>query len=112
LLLSLKKVSCQKIRKSKIAKDKLYNFQAIQRHNRKNHRTRDILYVKEILGHKRIEITPKYIDLEVMIFKIFSDQSITRVSSSVQETFELIETGSEFVTGAYIDSGKIFKKRK
>ena len=76
------------------------------------HRTKDILYVKKILGHKRIENTLKYIDLDAMIFKPSSDQYITRIASTVEEACGFIESGFEFVTGEYSDGGKIFKKRK
>jgi integrase len=76
------------------------------------HRTKDILYVKKILGHKRIENTLKYIDLEAMIFKPANDQFTVRVATTVKEACELIESGFDYVTGDYNDGGKIFRKRK
>lgn len=76
------------------------------------HRTKDILYVKKLLGHKRIENTLKYIDLEAMIFKPTNEEFFTKVASNVQEACELIESGFEYVTGEYMDGGKIFRKRK
>jgi integrase len=76
------------------------------------HRTKDILYVKKILGHKRIDNTLKYIDLEAMIFKPANDHFTVRVASTVQEACELIESGFEYETGDYNDGGKIFRKRK
>jgi hypothetical protein len=44
------------------------------------HRTKDAPYVKKNLGHKRIENTLKYINLEAMIFKPTNDQFTVRVS--------------------------------
>jgi hypothetical protein len=76
------------------------------------HRTKDILYVKKILGHKSIQNTLKYIDLDANIFATTDDQFITKVATSVQEACKLIETGFEYVTGEYSDGGRIFRKRK
>jgi integrase len=76
------------------------------------HRTRDILYVKKILGHKRIQNTLKYIDLEATIFNTVDDQWTARVATDVKEACTLTEAGFEYVTGEYSDGGKIFRKRK
>lgn len=76
------------------------------------HRTKDILYVKKILGHKRIDNTLKYIDLEAMIFEASDDQFHVKVASTIQEACALVEVGFEYVTGEYNDGGKIFRKRK
>jgi len=76
------------------------------------HRTKDILYVKKILGHKQIRSTLKYIDLETNIFTNTDDQFFAKVANNVQEACALIEVGFEYVTGDYHDGGKIFRKRK
>jgi hypothetical protein len=76
------------------------------------HRTKDILYVKKILGYKSIQNTLKYIDLDANLFAIVDDQFIVKVATSVQEACKLIETGFEYVTGKYNDGRKIFHKRK
>ncbi len=76
------------------------------------HRTKDILHVKKILGHKRIENTLKYIDLEAMIFNASNDNFISKVAHNVEEACKLVEVGFEFVTGEYTDGGKIFRKRQ
>jgi len=76
------------------------------------HRTKDILYVKKILGHKLIENTLKYIDLGANLFGITDDQFIAKITTNVQESCKLVETGFEYVTGEYSDGGKIFRKRK
>ena len=73
----------------------------------------DILYVAEFLGHRNIENTRLYIQLEKSLFKSLpSDQFITRIAHNVEEACKLIEVGFEFVTGEYKDGGKIFRKRK
>jgi len=76
------------------------------------HRTKDILYVKKILGHKQIRSTLKYIDLETNIFTNTDDQFFAKVANNIQEACALIEVGFEYVTGDYHDGGKIFRKRK
>jgi len=76
------------------------------------HRTRDILHVQKILGHKRIENTLKYINLETQIFQTHCDQFWVKVAQSVDEACPLVESGFEYVTGNYSDGGKIFRKRK
>jgi len=76
------------------------------------HRTKDILYVKKILGHKSIQNTLKYIDLDANLFATPEDQFTAKVATNVQEACKLAETGFEYVTGEYSDGGKIFRKRK
>jgi integrase len=76
------------------------------------HRTKDILYVKKILGHKSIQNTLKYIDLDANLFEATDDQFTAKVATNVQEACKLTEIGFEYVTGEYNDGGKIFRKRK
>ena len=70
------------------------------------HRTRDILHVMEVLGHKRIQNTLKYTHL--VDFK--DDEYICRVAKTEKEIAELIEAGFEYVC----EHGgvKFFRKRK
>jgi integrase/predicted RNA-binding Zn-ribbon protein involved in translation (DUF1610 family) len=75
------------------------------------HRTKDILYVKKILGHKTIQNTLKYIDLEATIYHSADDKWTVRVATDVKEACTLTEAGFEYVTGEYSDGGKIFRKR-
>jgi len=76
------------------------------------HRTRDILYVKQLLGHKSINNTLIYISLEASLFNPTNDEFTVRVCRNVKEACALVETGFEYVTGEYHDGGKIFRKRK
>lgn len=77
------------------------------------HRTKDILHVKEFLGHKEIDNTLVYISLDKKLFQNIPDDSfITRIAHDAQQACELIETGFEYVTGEYSDGGKIFRRRK
>ena len=76
------------------------------------HRTKDILYVKKILGHKNIKSTIQYIDLDAALFMKTDDHFTVRVASNVNEACALIEAGFEYVTGDYNNGDKIFRKRK
>ena len=70
------------------------------------HKIKDILYVKEILGHKSINNTLLYTQL--VGFK--SDEFTSRVARSEKEACELIESGFEHV--CEFDGNQIFRKRK
>jgi integrase/predicted RNA-binding Zn-ribbon protein involved in translation (DUF1610 family) len=75
------------------------------------HRTKDILHVQRLLGHKNIQNTLIYIDLECKLFNNINDNFTSRVAHNVGEACQLIEAGFEYVTGEYNDGGKIFRKR-
>lgn len=75
-------------------------------------RTKDILHVQRLLGHKSIQNTLIYIDLESKLFTSQNDGFTVRVAHDVGEAATLIEAGFEYVTGEYSDGGKLFKRRK
>jgi integrase len=58
------------------------------------HRTKDILHVKWLLGHERLENTLVYTHL--VHFR--SDDFVCKVAKTVQEATALIENGFEYVT--------------
>lgn len=72
-------------------------------------RTKDILYVQKLLGHRSLKTTLKYIQLVDMPQE---ERFISKVAMNVKEATKLIELGFEYVTGEYSDGGKIFRKRK
>ena len=76
------------------------------------HRTKSLLHVKRLLGHKDVRNTELYIDLESKEFTFADDKYHTVIAVNVKEACRLIDTGFEFVTGEYGDGGKIFRKRK
>jgi hypothetical protein len=75
------------------------------------HRTKDILHVQRLLGHKAIQNTLIYIDLATKLFSDSSEGFTSRVAHNVGEACGLVESGFEYVTGDYDDGGKIFRKR-
>jgi len=71
------------------------------------HKTKDILFVKQQMGHKKIETTLIYTQL----LQFDKDDNYTcKVAQNVEQATELIENGFEYVTE--IDGLKLFRKRK
>jgi integrase len=70
------------------------------------HKTRDILHVMQVLGHRSIRNTMMYTQL--VDFK--EDDYVARIAHSEEETCQLIEAGFEFVCD--FGSNKVFRKRK
>jgi integrase len=69
-------------------------------------KTKDILHVMQVLGHKNIKNTLRYTQL--VDFK--EDEFICKVAQTVQEAFQLIEAGFEYV--CEMDGVRLFRKRK
>ena len=75
------------------------------------HKTKDILHVKELLRHRRIENTMIYINLEKLLFKSENSEEFhVKVAKNIDEACELVKVGFEYVTE--YSNGKIFRKRK
>ncbi len=70
------------------------------------HRTKDILHVIQLLGHKNINNTLIYTQL----INFESDEFHVRVAKNLEEDKELVEAGFEYVTER--DGAKIYRKRK
>jgi integrase len=70
-------------------------------------KTRDILLVKQQLGHKKIETTMIYTQL---VHFNEDDDYTCKTASNINETTQLIEHGFEYITD--MDGLKIFRKRK
>ena len=69
-------------------------------------RARDILHVKQLLGHKSINNTLIYTHL--VTFE--SDEFHVKTASTLKEACELAEAGFDYFTT--IDDVQIFRKRK
>jgi len=70
------------------------------------HRTKDLLYVKQFLGHKSIMSTLVYTHL--ITFE--GDEFTCKVAKTLKEASALIEADFDYVTD--IEDAKLFKKRK
>ncbi len=70
------------------------------------HQTKDLLFVKNILGHKDLRTTLRYTQL----IDFPNDEWFSAVAKNLQEACQLVEQGFEYVTE--MDNVKIFRKRK
>jgi len=71
------------------------------------HKTKDILYVMKLLGHKSIKNTLVYTQL---IDFPEDDEFVCKVAKTVQEASQLIENGFEYICA--VEDAKLFRKRK
>ena len=71
------------------------------------HGTKDILLVKQQLGHKKLETTLIYTQL---VNFNEEDEFYSATAKTIEKAKKLIETGFEYVTE--IDGVKLFRKRK
>jgi integrase len=74
------------------------------------HKTRDILHVKQLLGHKAIQSTMIYINLEQALFTESNEEFHFKVAENLKETGQLIEAGFEYI--GRIHGSEVFRKRK
>lgn len=72
-------------------------------------KTRDIFYVKYVLGHRRLESTMIYIHLAKGLTEYPEDYSC-QTAKTVEEAAKLIEQGFEYACD--VDAVKLFRKRK
>ena len=101
----VKNKTIEKLQRPSLHKVSLYSF----RHffgTMTYHKTKDILYTKEKMGHRRLENTLVYTHL----VNFRSDEYTVRVAETIEEACKLVEAGFEYVTE--IDNAKIFRKRK
>ncbi|MEM2104947.1 MAG: tyrosine-type recombinase/integrase [Candidatus Bathyarchaeia archaeon] len=71
------------------------------------HRTKDILHVMQILGHRNIKNTLVYTQL---ISGDAEDDYVCKVARTVEQAMELIEAGFDYV--CEMEGFKLFRKRK
>jgi integrase len=74
------------------------------------HQTKDILYVKQFMGHRRIESTLVYVQIENALFQHASEDFTCKIAQTSDEARQLIEVGFEYVMQK--DSLAYFRKRK
>lgn len=74
------------------------------------HKTRDILHVQQLLGHRDLRNTLIYINLEKALFQNVDDEFHVKVAHNLDEACKLLEVGFEYVTD--MDGAVIFRKRK
>jgi hypothetical protein len=71
------------------------------------HKTKDLLHVKALLGHKDLRTTLRYTQL---LESLTNDEYTCKVAKTIPEATNLIENGFEYVTE--MDGLRLFRKRK
>ena len=74
------------------------------------HKTHDLLHVKKLLGHKKIESTMVYVNLEQAVFTNTNDDFHVATAKTLEEACKLAQVGFEYFTT--IEGVQIFRKRK
>lgn len=74
------------------------------------HKTKDPWHVKKVLGHKSLQSTEVYINIEQAIFLTESEEFHVKVAEKPEEIKALLEVGFEYVCQR--DGLMFFRKRK
>jgi integrase len=101
----IRKRTATKLKKPELLKISMYSF----RHyfaTMLYHKMKDILHVKEQMGHKRLETTLIYTHL----VNFQDDEFTTATAKTIESACKLIEAGFEYVTE--MEGVKIFRKPK
>jgi integrase len=73
------------------------------------HRTKDILHVMQILGHKNIKNTLLYVQLAEELFRD-QQEYVSKVAKTEVDACALIDAGFEYVCD--FDNARIFRRKK
>ena len=75
------------------------------------HKTKDPYHVKQVLGHRRMDSTMLYINIEQAVFNdAATDEFHVKVAETPEEIKSLLETGFEYILQK--DRLAFFRKRK
>jgi integrase len=102
----LRNTLARKIQDPTLLTIRLYDFRHFKA-SMEYHKTKDLLYIKQLLGHKDLRTTLRYTQL---LEGLPNDEWTCKIAKNVQESSALIEAGFEYVTE--IDGTKLFRKRK
>jgi len=96
----------QNLQDPTIKQIRLYDFRHFKA-TMEYHKTKDLLHVKALLGHKDLRTTLRYTQL---LESLNNDEYHCKAAANLKEASQLIENGFEYVTE--IDGLKLFRKRK
>jgi len=102
----LRNALAKKLQDPTIKQIRLYDFRHFKA-TMEYHKTKDLLHVKALLGHKDLRTTLRYTQL---IETLENDEYHCKTANNIKEATQLIENGFEYVTE--MDGIKIFRKRK
>ncbi len=106
----LRKRSAEKLSNPRLLKIHFHTFRHWKA-TTEYHNTKDIIHVKTILGHRTINNTMKYINIEKALFLQDTDEWLTTVTHNINEETRAIEAGFQLVR-AINETTAIYKKRK
>jgi len=95
----------EKLKDASLKTVRLYDFRHYFATNLYD-KTKDILLVKQQMGHKKLDTTLIYTQL----LDLNEDEWTCRTANTVEQATQLIESGFEYVTE--VDGTKLFRKRK
>jgi integrase len=104
-----RKTASKKLQNERILRTSFHTFRHWKA-TMEYHKTKDIIHVKTVLGHRNINNTMIYINIEQAAFLTDSDEWTCRTATNIREDQELIEAGFQYVTER--DGTKIYRKRK
>jgi integrase len=96
ILLHTKKAIAEKPNNPRLRKISFHTLRHLKR-TIEYHKTKDIMHVKYVLGHKTINCTLIYINLEEATYLEDSDEWICKVAHNKQEGIELIQANFIFL---------------
>jgi integrase len=102
----LRNALAEKLQDPTIKQIRLYDFRHYKA-TMEYHKTKDLLHVKALLGHKDLRTTLRYTQL---LETLENDEYHCKTANTVKEATQLIENGFEYITE--IDGIKLFRKRK
>ncbi|MBC7130759.1 site-specific integrase, partial [Candidatus Bathyarchaeota archaeon] len=73
------------------------------------HKTKDPLHVKELLGHKKLDTTLLYIQIEKTLFQSNTDEFTVKVAKTPEEIQSLLAVGFEWVG---MKDGLVFLRKR
>lgn len=100
-----KKIIAQRLQEPQLLSIRLYDLRHFKG-SMEYRKTKDIVHVMRLLGHKNIKNTLRYVH-EV---NLGEDEYVCKAAKTVEEATQLIEVGFEYV--AEIDNIRLFRKRK
>jgi integrase len=104
----LRNALAEKLQDPTIRQIRLYDFRHFKA-TMEYHKTKDLLHVKALLGHKDLRTTLRYTQL---LETLGNDEYHCKTATNTKEASDLIENGFEYVATVPNENLMLFRKRK